>query len=72
MAREAFLSRGSPECGVRGWKCSNRDCESRVEGGDHIHITPVGNKNPYGACSEECAMAIVQQYELEIVEASDA
>ncbi len=70
MSRTAWLEGGDAYCGVPGTMCSNRDCPEPTFGVDHLHITPIDlpiYPLPFGACSEGCAMIIIEEYGFTIV-----
>ena len=77
MAREAFITHADATCPMLDTLCANDECSGTISR-DHIHLMPISFDDveppftPFGACSEECAMAVVEVYGLEIVEAPDA
>ena len=66
---EVYLEMAPADCEQRnGRKCDATDCEIFVFNQPHMHMVPLEpHAWPWGVCSEDCAMVLVEELVLTIV-----
>ncbi len=66
---EVYLEMAPANCGVQGGSRCSSGCGEPVTNRQHLHLVAVDHlrPEPYGVCSEGCAMAVIAEHGLTIV-----